>query len=107
MPPTGWSRIAGTGRRASTAWTRTYARCRGHHVRHPGHTGLSSRKGKTLTVSSSAVTRSAEVEFVITRTFDAPRDLVFQAFSEPTRLAEWWGPKGLEITISRCEFRPG
>jgi uncharacterized protein YndB with AHSA1/START domain len=60
-----------------------------------------------LTSSSSAVTRAADVELVITRTFDAPRKLVFQAFSESSRLAEWWGPKGLEITVSRLDFRPG
>jgi hypothetical protein len=36
-----------------------------------------------------------------------PRDLVFKAFSESERLAQWWGPKGLEIDVVKVEFRPG
>lgn len=46
-------------------------------------------------------------EFVITRTFDAPRDLVFKAWTEPERLAQWWGPKGCAIAVSKLELRPG
>lgn len=46
-------------------------------------------------------------ELVITRTFDAPRDLVFKAFAEVERLARWWGPKGCTIRVSKLEFRPG
>ncbi len=46
-------------------------------------------------------------EFVITRTFDAPRDLVFKAWTEAERLAQWWGPKGCNITVSKLELRPG
>lgn len=34
-------------------------------------------------------------DFVITHTFDAPRELVFQSWVEPERLAQWWGPVGL------------
>jgi uncharacterized protein YndB with AHSA1/START domain len=43
----------------------------------------------------------------MTRTFDAPRDLVFKAFAEPERLARWWGPQGCAIQVSKLEFRPG
>lgn len=46
-------------------------------------------------------------EFVISRTFDAPRDIVFRAFSEAERLARWWGPKGFDLTVLKLEFRPG
>jgi uncharacterized protein YndB with AHSA1/START domain len=31
-------------------------------------------------------------ELVITRVFDAPRELVFKAWTEPERLQQWWGP---------------
>jgi uncharacterized protein YndB with AHSA1/START domain len=43
----------------------------------------------------------------ITRTFDAPRDLVFDAWTDPKHLAQWWGPH--HFTNPRCEFdaRPG
>ena len=46
-------------------------------------------------------------EFVITRTFDAPRDLVWKAFSEAERMKEWWGPKGVTVVQSQMDLRPG
>ena len=46
-------------------------------------------------------------EFVITRVFDAPRDLVWKAFTEPKRLKEWWGPKGVTIIELKMDLRPG
>ena len=52
-------------------------------------------------------TQTQTEEFVITRTFDAPRDLVWQAFAESERMARWWGPKGCTIGVARFEFRPG
>lgn len=42
-----------------------------------------------------------------TRVFDAPRALVFSAFSDPEHLAQWWGPTGFSTTTSAFEFRPG
>ena len=44
----------------------------------------------------------AEREITITRTFDAPRALVFKAWTDATMLAQWWGPKG--FTNPLCEF---
>jgi len=42
-----------------------------------------------------------------TRLFDAPRELVFAAFSNPEHLAHWWGPDGFTITTHAFDFRPG
>ncbi len=44
----------------------------------------------------------AERKITITRTFDAPRALVFKAWTDAKVLAQWWGPKG--FTNPRCEF---
>jgi uncharacterized protein YndB with AHSA1/START domain len=41
------------------------------------------------------------------RVFEAPRDLVFEAFTDPKHLAHWWGPDGFTTTTSAFEFRPG
>jgi uncharacterized protein YndB with AHSA1/START domain len=49
--------------------------------------------------SSAATTDSAQRVLVITRVFDAPRDLVFKAWSEPERLVQWFGPKGFTSTV--------
>jgi uncharacterized protein YndB with AHSA1/START domain len=48
-----------------------------------------------------------DAEFVITRSFDAPRDLVFAAWTEAERLAHWWGPKGMRIRVAKLELKPG
>jgi uncharacterized protein YndB with AHSA1/START domain len=41
------------------------------------------------------------------RVFDAPRDLVFAAFTDPKHLAQWWGPDGFTTTTHTFDFRPG
>ena len=41
------------------------------------------------------------------RLFDAPRDLVFEAWTKPEYLAEWWGPNGFSLTTHAFEFKPG
>ncbi len=41
-----------------------------------------------------------------TRVFDAPRDLMFSARTNPKHLAQWWGPNGFTTTTSAFEFRP-
>ena len=50
---------------------------------------------------------AGERAFVISRTFDAPRDLVWRAHSEAEHLKHWWGPKASKISIENLEFRPG
>ena len=45
--------------------------------------------------------------FVISRVLDAPRELVWRAFTEPERMKEWWGPKGVKIVKSEMDLRPG
>lgn len=47
------------------------------------------------------------VEFTLTRTFDAPRDLVWKAFTESERLMHWWGPKGFKMKVAQLDLRPG
>src|SRR5688572_11005598 len=46
-------------------------------------------------------------EFVISRLFDAPLDLVWKAHTEVERLQEWWGPKGFTMLSAKLDLRPG
>ncbi|MHB8574746.1 MAG: SRPBCC family protein, partial [Dehalococcoidia bacterium] len=46
-------------------------------------------------------------QIVITREFDAPRELVFRAFTDPALLVQWLGPRALTMTIDRHEIRDG
>ncbi len=48
-----------------------------------------------------------ERELTIIRIFDAPRDLVFQAWTDPKHLAHWWGPKGFTLPVCTMDFRQG
>lgn len=41
------------------------------------------------------------------RTFNAPRETVFKAWSDPLLLMQWWGPKGFTNTFSEFDFKPG
>jgi uncharacterized protein YndB with AHSA1/START domain len=44
---------------------------------------------------------------IITRTFDAPRKRVFEAFTDPKLMSRWWGPGNLTNTIEKMDVRPG
>jgi uncharacterized protein YndB with AHSA1/START domain len=50
---------------------------------------------------------STQRRFVISRTFDAPRELMWKAWSERARLMEWFGPKGFKMPAAKMDFHPG
>ena len=60
-----------------------------------------------MATSDDSAPPSRERELVITRIFDAPRELVWKAFAESDRLASWWGPKGFTMLVHALDFRPG
>ena len=50
---------------------------------------------------------SQRPEVVMTREFDAPRDLVFRAYIDPDLIPRWWGPRYLTTTVDRMDVRAG
>jgi uncharacterized protein YndB with AHSA1/START domain len=46
-------------------------------------------------------------ELVITRVFDAPRELVWKAFADPKAAGQWWGPRNFTTPILELDVRPG
>ena len=44
---------------------------------------------------------------LITREFDAPRELVFKAMTDPTLVVRWWGPRKYETIVDTMDVRPG
>ena len=46
-------------------------------------------------------------DFVITRTFDASRDRIFAAWTDPKQMAQWWGPQGCTVPVCELDLRPG
>jgi uncharacterized protein YndB with AHSA1/START domain len=50
---------------------------------------------------------ASDREIVITRDFDAPRELVWEAMTDPRHVVQWWGPRGFTTTIEEMDVRPG
>jgi uncharacterized protein YndB with AHSA1/START domain len=49
----------------------------------------------------------ANREVVMTRTFDAPREIVFKMWTDPNHMAQWWGPHGFTNPVCELDVRPG
>jgi uncharacterized protein YndB with AHSA1/START domain len=45
--------------------------------------------------------------FILTRTLNAPRELVWKIWTDPNHLAQWWGPKGFRVDVAKLDLRPG
>jgi uncharacterized protein YndB with AHSA1/START domain len=57
--------------------------------------------------ATNLVTEPADRVLVLTRVFDAPRSLVFKAWTEPEHMANWFGPRGFKSTVLKQDLRPG
>ena len=58
-------------------------------------------------VSRAVSIEASDREIVLSRTYAAPRALVFEAWIDPVHVAEWWGPAGFTTTILEMDPRPG
>ena len=68
----------------------------------------SQARGKEGIAAPSGVDLDGDPRAIVgTREFDAPRALVFSAWTDPKHLAQWWGPNGFTTTTYSFEFRPG
>lgn len=57
--------------------------------------------------TSKAIATIENRELIITRSFQAPRELVFKAWTDPNHLPQWWGPKGFTTTVQEIVVKPG
>jgi uncharacterized protein YndB with AHSA1/START domain len=53
------------------------------------------------------MTTTTDREFTITRLFEAPRELVWSAWTEPKHISKWWGPTGFTTSVDELELKPG
>ncbi len=60
-----------------------------------------------MATKSNAVSNAEKNELSITRILNAPRELVFEVWSTPNHIANWWGPNGFTNTIHKMDFVPG
>ncbi len=56
---------------------------------------------------NQTINEPTPTDFTISRVFDAPRELMWKAWTERDHLARWFGPKGASISAATLDFRPG
>src|SRR5258708_31984318 len=57
--------------------------------------------------SNASTDNTSDREIVVVRLFDAPRDVVWECWSDPEQLKLWFGPSGFTNTFEEFDFRPG
>jgi uncharacterized protein YndB with AHSA1/START domain len=60
-----------------------------------------------MAAGTSAAAATADRELIVSRLIDAPRKLVFMAWTNPEHVARWWGPQGFTTTYCKMDVRPG
>jgi len=113
----GWRRVRG---KASSGWRSCWRRSRdrdeGAECQVPSArcwiptNGWETREMTSATVgnqAASAEESTADREIVFTRLLDAPRERVFDAFTDPAQVGHWFGPTGFTLTIHEMDVRPG
>lgn len=66
-----------------------------------------SKPSVTSRIEGAKVTLPSDREIMITRMFEAPRQVVFDAWTKPEHIANWWDPAGTPLAISEIDLRPG
>ena len=62
---------------------------------------------KNMMALNTSTATATDRDLVIERIFDAPRELVFDAWSKPEHLVHWWGPKDFSLPFCEIDFRVG
>jgi len=66
-----------------------------------------AKESKASTVNATTMTLPSDREILITRTFDAPREIIFDAITKCEYVAKWYGPRGTEMLSCTIDLRPG
>ena len=62
------------------------------------------KEGSSAAMNRTAVERKSDRELVVTRTFDAPAYIVFEAWSKPELFKRWWVPKSVGMSLLSCDM---
>ena len=65
---------------------------------------MDARRESEPTSQRTTVARKSDRELVVTRTFNAPARLVFEAWSKPELFKRWWVPRSMGMTLHSCEM---
>ncbi|MDQ2911728.1 MAG: SRPBCC domain-containing protein, partial [Chloroflexota bacterium] len=61
----------------------------------------------TASSATTKVTLPSDLEILVTREFDAPRDVVYKAMTDPRLIPQWWGPRRATTIVDKMDVRPG
>src|SRR5436190_12266724 len=91
---------ASSGAHASTRWTRLSMNCNGRKK------SMDKRKESEPSPMNNRTTveRKSERELVVTRTFNAPVRIVFEAWTKPELFKRWWVPKSMGMSLLSCDM---
>jgi uncharacterized protein YndB with AHSA1/START domain len=62
-----------------------------------------ARTGESIVKNETTVEQTSDRELVVTRTFNAPAHIVFDAWTRPELLKRWWAPRSYGVTLFECE----
>src|ERR1700730_2760726 len=91
-PPAGSTIPAPPGRRASTVWNNSSQR---------------QRRKVTIMTADPRRTWALDREIVLSRVIAAPRERVFEAWTYPKQIVQWFGPDGFKVESLECDIRTG
>ena len=60
-----------------------------------------------MATHKSEVIPASDREIIITRVLEAPRELVWEAWTDPQQVVKWWGPQGFTTTVHEMDVKPG
>ena len=63
-----------------------------------------TKEGSPAATNRTAVVRKSDRELLVTRTFDAPTHIVFEAWSKPELFQRWWIPKSAGLSLVSCDM---
>lgn len=92
------------GNTVTASWEKSFDGTKWEHDFNVTYTKRRKHMEKNRT---SIIAEPGTQEIVITREFDAPRELVFHAFTDPQLITQWWGPRYLSTEIDKMDMRPG
>jgi uncharacterized protein YndB with AHSA1/START domain len=62
------------------------------------------KEGSSAATNRTVVKRKSDLELVVTRTFNAPAHIVFEAWSKPELFTQWWVPKSVGMSLVSCDM---
>ncbi len=68
---------------------------------------MTDARQEPAAAKAATITTPSDREIHVERVFDAPRDRVFAVYTDPDLIPQWWGPRGMTVTVDKMDVRAG